>query len=139
MSKKINIKLQKIYELIPYFNMIFSKNCSNSNTIIKVMELTDIINDATYKYEVMKNALIQTYADKDETTGNIKTFVNESTGIEEPTFSKENRIKYDQDIHKLLIEDIELEFKPLIIEDIKNLEFSAEILKMLLPFCELTE
>lgn len=97
-------------------------------TAFQIGRLLKKLEDVLTSYNDVRTKLIDKYAEKDE-NGNFK--LNDKN---EYQFTSENMQAYVSEINNIIMEEIEIEAKPINFKDIENLEFTAAEMTFLEPF-----
>lgn len=100
-------------------------------TAFQVGRLLKKLEEILTSYNETRMKLIEKYA-KRKDDGEFE--LNEKN---EYQFTQENMQAYVEEINKLILEEVEIEAKPIPLEDIENLEFTAAEATFLEPFLDI--
>lgn len=125
----IEITLKDIVQNIDFY-LQFSKQTMRAKTAYKFSKILKQVVEEYNAYNEERQKLIQKYANKDE-NGNVIYGENNSA-----TMSNENYANYSEEIEGLLSAAVMLNFMPLKLEELDNINFTPSQMTTLAQFVE---
>ena len=125
----ITVTLKEIVESQDVMRVLSNKPL-RGRAAFKVARLLKKLETELTTFNDTRIKLIESYAKKDE---NGQFVTNEKN---EYQFDKENADKFVEEINKLLLEEIEIDANPILINEIEELNFTPSEMALLEPFMD---
>lgn len=125
----ITVTLKEIVESQDVMRVLSNKPL-RGRAAFKVARLLKKLETELTTFNDTRIKLIESYAKKDE---NGQFVTNEKN---EYQFDQENANKFVEEINKLLLEEIEIDANPILIDEIEELDFTPSEMALLEPFMD---